>query len=67
MTSGDVAAVYVVMANVIDGGERLPTLFVVDRELPGIEIVDDPLFTHNYPDGPPDDPLHATSRCRATT
>src|ERR1700752_5317463 len=28
VTAGDVAAVYVVMANVIDGGERLPTLFV---------------------------------------
>jgi acyl-CoA dehydrogenase len=53
VTSGDHAAVFVVMANVLDGGERLPTLFVVDRELQGIEVVDDPLFTHNYPDGHP--------------
>ena len=41
------------MANVIDGGERLPTLFVVDADLDGIEVVDDPAFTHNYPDGHP--------------
>ncbi len=53
VTGGDHAAVFVVMANVIDDGERRPTLFVVDRELGGIEIVDDPDFTHNYPDGHP--------------
>jgi acyl-CoA dehydrogenase len=53
VTGGDHAAVYVVMANLIEGGERLPTLFVVDAELPGIEIVDNPAFTHNYPDGHP--------------
>jgi alkylation response protein AidB-like acyl-CoA dehydrogenase len=53
VTSGDVASVYIVMANVIDGGEKLPTLFVVDSERPGIETLDDPLFTHMYPDGHP--------------
>lgn len=53
VTSGDHAAVYVVMANVIDGADRLPTLFVVDSELPGIEVIDDPAFTHSYPDGHP--------------
>ena len=53
VTSGDHAAVYVVMANVVDGGERLPTLFVVNAELPGIDVIDDPAFTHNYPDGHP--------------
>jgi acyl-CoA dehydrogenase len=53
VTAGDVAAVYVVMANVVDGTERLPTLFVVDRDRPGVEIVDDPAFTHNYPEGHP--------------
>jgi acyl-CoA dehydrogenase len=53
VTAGDVAAVYVVMANVIDGGARLPTLFAVDRDRPGVEIVDDPAFTHNYPEGHP--------------
>jgi acyl-CoA dehydrogenase len=53
VTTGDVAAVYVVMANVIEDGEKLPTLFVVDREADGVEIVDDPAFTHSYPDGHP--------------
>jgi acyl-CoA dehydrogenase len=53
VTAGDVAAVYVVMANVVDGADRLPTLFVVDRDRPGVEIVDDPAFTHNYPEGHP--------------
>ena len=53
VTSGDVASVYIVMANVIDGGEKLPTLFVVDAERAGIETIDDPLFTHMYPDGHP--------------
>jgi acyl-CoA dehydrogenase len=53
VTTGDVAAVYVVMANVIEDGAKLPTLFVVDREAPGVEIVDDPAFTHSYPDGHP--------------
>jgi alkylation response protein AidB-like acyl-CoA dehydrogenase len=53
VTAGDIAAVYVVMANVIDGADRLPTLFVVDRDRPGVEIVDDPAFTHNYPEGHP--------------
>src|SRR3954452_4095908 len=32
VTAGDIAAVYIVMANVIDGAHRLPTLFVVDRD-----------------------------------
>src|SRR5215208_2094179 len=53
VTAGDVASVYVVMANVVDGAERLPTLFVVDRARPGVEIVDDPAYTHNYPEGHP--------------
>jgi acyl-CoA dehydrogenase len=53
VTAGDVAAVYVVMANVIEGDDRLPTLFVVDRDRAGVEIVDDPAYTHNYPEGHP--------------
>ena len=53
VTSGDVASVLVVMANVSDGGERLPTLFVVDKDTPGVETVDDPDFTHSYPDRHP--------------
>jgi acyl-CoA dehydrogenase len=53
VTYGDIASVYIVMANAIVDGERLPTLFLVDRERPGIEIVDDPPFTHTYPHGHP--------------
>jgi acyl-CoA dehydrogenase len=49
VTYGDVAAVYIVMA-LADGG---PTLFLVDRELDGISVVDDPPFTHSYPHGHP--------------
>lgn len=53
VTSGDVCSVIVVMANLVEDGELLPTLFVVDRELAGIDYIDDPPFTHNYPDGHP--------------
>src|SRR3954468_11154950 len=49
VTYGDVAAVYIVMA-LADGR---PTLFLVDRELEGIAVVDDPPFTHSYPHGHP--------------
>jgi alkylation response protein AidB-like acyl-CoA dehydrogenase len=53
VTSGDVADYYIVMVNVVEAGERLPTLFLVDRDTRGIEVVDDPPFTHNYPHGHP--------------
>jgi acyl-CoA dehydrogenase len=53
VTSGDIAAVYIVMANALVDGEKLPTLFLVDRDTPGIEIIDDPPFTHSYPHGHP--------------
>jgi alkylation response protein AidB-like acyl-CoA dehydrogenase len=53
VTYGDIAAVYIVMANAMVDGEPLPTLFLVDRETPGIEVVDDPPFTHSYPHGHP--------------
>jgi alkylation response protein AidB-like acyl-CoA dehydrogenase len=49
VTSGDVAAVYIVMARAPDG----PTLFLVDAGTPGISVVDDPPFTHTYPHGHP--------------
>jgi acyl-CoA dehydrogenase len=49
VTSGDIADVYIVMAR----AEGQPTLFLVDRATPGIEIVDDPPFTHSYPHGHP--------------
>ena len=53
VTSGDVAQVLIVMANVVDGDDRLPTLFLVESDAPGVEYVDDPPFTHNYPEGHP--------------
>ena len=53
VTSGDVASVLIVMANLLDGDERLPTLFLVEADAAGVEIVDEPRFTHSYPDGHP--------------
>jgi alkylation response protein AidB-like acyl-CoA dehydrogenase len=50
VTYGDIAAVYIVMA--LAEGEQ-PTLFVIDADAPGIEVVDDPPFTHTYPHGHP--------------
>jgi acyl-CoA dehydrogenase len=53
VTSGDVADFDILMVNVVDGAARLPTLFLVDRDRPGIEVVDDPPFTHSFPHGHP--------------
>ncbi|HEY3726081.1 MAG TPA: acyl-CoA dehydrogenase family protein [Solirubrobacteraceae bacterium] len=53
VTSGDVARVLIVMANVVDGADRLPTLFLVEPGAEGVEFVDDPKYTHNYPHGHP--------------
>ena len=56
VTFGDVAAVIVVMAWAVPYGQpdlRLPTLFAVPADAPGIEMVDDPPFTHSYPHGHP--------------
>ena len=53
VTSGDVARVLIVVANVIDGGEALSTLFLVEPDADGVEFVDDPPFTHHYPHGHP--------------
>ena len=53
VTSGDVARVLIVMANVVDGSDLLPTLFLIEPTAPGVEFVDDPKFTHNYPHGHP--------------
>jgi len=53
VTSGDVAAVLIVMANVVDGADRLPTLFLVEPSTPGVEYVEYPQFTHSFPHGHP--------------
>lgn len=51
VTFGTVAKVIVVMAHA--GADRLPTLFAVPADAPGVEIVEDIPFTHNYPHGHP--------------
>jgi alkylation response protein AidB-like acyl-CoA dehydrogenase len=53
VTYGDVAQVYIVMAKALVDGREAPTLFLVERGTPGIEVVDDPPFTHSYPHGHP--------------
>ena len=57
VTYGTVAAVLIVMAHVVDAsdphGPRLPTLFAVPADSPGVAITDDPPFTHNYAHGHP--------------
>ena len=53
VTFGTVAAVIIVMAYAEVDGQRLGTLFAVPADAPGVEIVDDPPFTHNYPHGHP--------------
>jgi alkylation response protein AidB-like acyl-CoA dehydrogenase len=53
VTYGDIAAVYIVVANTGADGEYSPTLFLVDADCDGIEIVDEPAFTHTYPHGHP--------------
>ncbi|HVQ17517.1 MAG TPA: acyl-CoA dehydrogenase family protein [Actinomycetes bacterium] len=53
VTYGSVAAVLVVMANVVDGDKKLPTLFAVPADADGVTTVDDPPFTHHYPHGHP--------------
>ena len=53
VTNGRRADYFIVVVNVVDGDRRLPTLFLVDRSVPGIEVLEDPQFTHHYPDGHP--------------
>jgi acyl-CoA dehydrogenase len=53
-TGGDIADFFIVHVLAIDedGTNLGPTLFLVDTG-PGVEIVDDPPFTHNFPVGHP--------------
>ncbi len=53
VTSGDVARVLIVMANVVQDEALLPTLFLIEPSARGVEFVDNPRFTHNYPHGHP--------------
>ena len=49
VTDGDVASYFIVLAWAVDGVDRRPTLFLVDKDAPGVEMTDDPDFTHNFP------------------
>jgi alkylation response protein AidB-like acyl-CoA dehydrogenase len=61
VTFGSEAAVLVVMAYALEPGESLAdpdtprrgTLFAVPADAAGVSTVDDPPFTHHYPDGHP--------------
>lgn len=54
VTFGSAAAVIVVMAYAVDDDDTArPTLFAVPADSPGVEIVDDPPFTHSFPHGHP--------------
>ncbi|MFN8160803.1 MAG: acyl-CoA dehydrogenase [Solirubrobacterales bacterium] len=53
VTSADASLVIIVMATAIDGDSEHPTLFLVEPGAEGVEFVDDPPFTHNYPHGHP--------------
>ena len=53
VTFGTVAAVIIVMAYAEVDGRRVGTLFAVPADAPGVEIVEDLPFTHNYPHGHP--------------
>ncbi|HUZ83312.1 MAG TPA: acyl-CoA dehydrogenase family protein [Gaiellales bacterium] len=49
VTDGDVASYFIVLAWAVDGHDRQPTLFLVDKDSPGVEMTADPDFTHNFP------------------
>jgi acyl-CoA dehydrogenase len=54
VTFGDIASVYIVMANLgSDTSAYNPTLFLIDADAPGVEIIDNPPFTHYHPEGHP--------------
>jgi alkylation response protein AidB-like acyl-CoA dehydrogenase len=38
---------------VVEGGERLPTLFLVDYDTPGLRVAHDPDYTHTFADRHP--------------
>ncbi len=53
VTTGDEADYIIVQANV-DGDANLPTLFLVDKNQPGVRINREPKFTHTYVFGHPE-------------
>lgn len=53
-TGGDVARFFIVVADVVDGGRRLPTIFLIDRDAPGFTVGRRPRFTHSVVYGHPE-------------
>jgi butyryl-CoA dehydrogenase len=53
-TGGDAARFFMVVADVPDGGRRLPTIFLVDRDAPGFAVGRKPRFTHSVVYGHPE-------------
>jgi alkylation response protein AidB-like acyl-CoA dehydrogenase len=58
VTYGDVAAVIIVVARVVEDASAQAaagelTLFAVPADAAGISVIDDPPFTHSYPHGHP--------------
>ena len=47
VTSGDEAD-YIIVHAIVDGDPEKPTLFLVDKSIPGITIKREPKFTHTY-------------------
>jgi alkylation response protein AidB-like acyl-CoA dehydrogenase len=39
--------------HLLEGGERMPTLFLVDYDAPGVEMTGDPDYTHTFADRHP--------------
>ena len=53
VTSGDEAD-YIIVHAIVDGDPDQPTLFLVDKDTPGIRIKREPKFTHTYVFGHPE-------------
>ena len=53
VTGPDNTDFMVVQAMVVDGGDRLPTLFLVDYDTPGVRMAADPDYMHTYADRHP--------------
>jgi butyryl-CoA dehydrogenase len=53
-TGGDVAGFFMIVADVVDGARRLPTIFFVERDRPGLIVGRRPRFTHAVVYGHPE-------------
>jgi len=53
-TGGDVAGFFMIVADVVDGERRLPTIFLVERDTPGFTVGRKPRFTHAVVYGHPE-------------